>query len=338
MVTGFFHVHFDDDVRQLQALPTSLKTQESFIKSVTKLSFDKEMLLVTADSEEELLQKIETVDLKLSNLVTKGHLKEFQSIAQNIPSVKTQFENFRLVSDLFRSQKNSLMGALSLKTEVTISEKFTPLLMEEYLTSSVSKQDRFLWLGEIEGKFASIILLKDLKSTEFLTPLLEDHDRLSLNKAREVSTIFASYRVKITILLFCSYFLIGCFLLYRYGFKKSFLILSPPMIAGGVGLAITGLIGIPFTIFNLLGLILILGIGIDYTLFFAEEKELDKEKSTFYSISLSALTTILSFGLLALSETAAIKGFGITIFTGIFVAWLLSPMANVANVKKGNEK
>jgi len=39
------------------------------------------------------------------------------------------------------------------------------------------------------------------------------------------------------------------------------------------------------------------------------------------------MTTLLSFGLLSLSETHAIHSFGLTTLSGIFVAWLLSPLA-----------
>jgi predicted exporter len=39
------------------------------------------------------------------------------------------------------------------------------------------------------------------------------------------------------------------------------------------------------------------------------------------------VTTLLAFGLLALSTTAAIHSFGLTILIGILVAFLLSPMA-----------
>ena len=87
---------------------------------------------------------------------------------------------------------------------------------------------------------------------------------------------------------------------------------------------------ISVSIFNLLALILILGIGIDYTLFFAEQKQ-PKSENTLLAITLSAITTVLSFGLLALSETQAIHGFGMTVLSGIIVAWLLAPLA----MKKG---
>ena len=72
-------------------------------------------------------------------------------------------------------------------------------------------------------------------------------------------------------------------------------------------------------------MILVLGIGIDYTLFFAEQK--GPSHATLLAITLSAITTLLSFGLLALSETPAIRTFGLTVLTGIATAWLLAPLA-----------
>ncbi|MEZ9233688.1 MMPL family transporter, partial [Vibrio amylolyticus] len=90
------------------------------------------------------------------------------------------------------------------------------------------------------------------------------------------------------------------------------------------GLAVTVMFGSTLNLFNLLALILIIGIGIDYTLFFSEHNQ---SHSTLLAITLSALTTLLSFGLLALSNTHAIHSFGITVLAGIFVAWLLAPIA-----------
>ncbi len=78
-------------------------------------------------------------------------------------------------------------------------------------------------------------------------------------------------------------------------------------------------------LFNYLALILVLGIGIDFTLFIAEARhELD---ATMFAITLSALTTMLSFGLLSLSGTYAVHSFGLTVLIGIACAYLLAPLA-----------
>ena len=46
-----------------------------------------------------------------------------------------------------------------------------------------------------------------------------------------------------------------------------------------------------------------------------------------FAITLSALTTMLSFGLLSLSSTYAVHSFGLTVLIGIACAYLLCPLA-----------
>lgn len=42
-------------------------------------------------------------------------------------------------------------------------------------------------------------------------------------------------------------------------------------------------------------------------------------------MTLAAASTLLSFGLLALSGTPALQAFGLTLAVGVFLAWLLTP-------------
>jgi predicted exporter len=74
-----------------------------------------------------------------------------------------------------------------------------------------------------------------------------------------------------------------------------------------------------------MALLLVLGIGVDYALFFRETGS--ENPATLLAIALSSLTTLLAFGLLSLSATTAVHAFGLTILVGILVAFLLSPMA-----------
>ena len=91
------------------------------------------------------------------------------------------------------------------------------------------------------------------------------------------------------------------------------------------------LAGETLNLFNFLAMILVLGIGIDFTLFVAEARE--ELTSTMFAITLSALTTMLSFGLLSLSSTYAVHSFGLTVLIGIACAYLLSPLAMSVRAK-----
>lgn len=80
-----------------------------------------------------------------------------------------------------------------------------------------------------------------------------------------------------------------------------------------------------FNLFHVLALLLVLGIGIDYTLFFAEAQK--QWQPTLLAILLSACTTLLSFGLLAWSETPLLRSFGLTVLFGMSTAFIFSPIA-----------
>jgi predicted exporter len=113
----------------------------------------------------------------------------------------------------------------------------------------------------------------------------------------------------------------------RYGLRGGLLTVAPPIAAALVSLGVLGWLGQPVSLFNVMALLLVLGLGVDYALFF-RETGIDDD-TTILAIALSAITTILAFGLLAFSATTAIHAFGLTITIGITAAFLLAPLAGV---------
>lgn len=325
---GLTQLHYDDDIRQLQAMPEHLKAQEHKISHLSGVSNSQQMLLVTSGSEQGLLKKLEMASKQLDVLKDTSTISGFQSISQYLPTIEQQQNNHSLISKLYLNQGELLQTALGWNTKPELNE-FSAITIKEFLESPVSEPVRFMWLEPLDGKFASVILLNSINDpTGFKQWLVSDQAaslNLSyLNKSEEISSLFAEYRVNIAELLSLALITIYLVLAWRYGWKHSLKMVLPSCIAGIAALSITVLTGSSLNLFNLLGLILILGIGIDYTLFFSEQKQ---SYSTLLAITLSAMTTLLSFGLLALSQTHAIHSFGITVLTGIFVAWLLAPLA-----------
>jgi len=325
---GLTQLTFDDDIRQLQAMPSDLKQQEKSIKTITGVGNNQRLLLVKAGTEEQLLQRLEQLSLTFTRWKSDEVIQNFQSISQFVPSEQTQVANYQLVKSLYTTQATRLATTLNMVDPITFTQPFSPLTIQVYLASPVSKPLGFLWLGEVEGIFASLVILSEVRDSVQVEAYIDQHADLSvLDKAAEISTIFAHYRLFIGQMLVVVYLFIALLLIWRYGVSLAVKVLTPPFIAALVALAISVVFALPITIFNLLALLLVLGIGIDYTLFFAEQKEQVSSENTLLAITLSSITTLLSFGLLALSETQAIHGFGITVFTGIVVAWLLSPLA-----------
>ena len=68
--------------------------------------------------------------------------------------------------------------------------------------------------------------------------------------------------------------------------------------------------------------LLLLGVGVDYGIFLLEHRD---DPASWLAVSLGAASTLLAFGLLALSATPALHSFGLSLLLGIGLVWLLSP-------------
>ena len=96
----------------------------------------------------------------------------------------------------------------------------------------------------------------------------------------------------------------------------------PTVVASVAAVAVQGWLGEPFQLSNILALLLLLGIGVDYGIFLLEH---DGDGSAWLAVVLGAASTWLSFGLLAMSSTPALHAFGLTLMVGVAAVWLGSP-------------
>ncbi len=318
-------VNYDDDIRQLQAMPAALKQQESTITELTGLQSSQQMLVVTAQNDQQLLNSLAKLKPQFEQWQQQGVLKGHQSLSQYISETQVQEDNYRLVQRLYQEQSDHLQQTLGLTSPPRFSGKLEPITLPAFLESAPGEPIAFLYLGEINGQVASAILLQQLSQPAIIAEFAKQSPQLHyLNKSQELSELFEDYRTKVMELLAIAMLIIYLVLSIRFGFKHAIKMVIPCLIACVGSLAVSALVGSSLNLFSLLALVLVIGIGIDYTLFFAEQ---NGSHSTLLAVSLSATTTLLSFGLLALSDTHAIHSFGLTVLSGILITWLLAPMA-----------
>ena len=90
--------------------------------------------------------------------------------------------------------------------------------------------------------------------------------------------------------------------------------MAVPVSATAVTVTVLSIAGEPLTVFHSMALFLVLGLGMDYVIFVEEMG--DEGASTMLAVLLSALTSLLSFGLLAWSSMTVVNAFGITVLIG----------------------
>ncbi|MGH8282557.1 MAG: hypothetical protein ACRESE_01765, partial [Gammaproteobacteria bacterium] len=141
---------------------------------------------------------------------------------------------------------------------------------------------------------------------------------------QRITDTFRQIRLRATWLVVAGYVLISLLLIWRYGRRDAVRMLYPPLLALAVTLGVLGWLHEPVNIFVLVGLILVLGVGRDYAVFLQEGSH---SRSTSLGVTLAALTTLCSFGMLVFSAIPALHAFGLATLIGILVSYLSAPLS-----------
>ena len=150
-----------------------------------------------------------------------------------------------------------------------------------------------------------------------------------VDKAASVSTLFHDYRYWSSLWLVGAILIICATLSARYGFKMGCLVLMPAVLSITFSLSLLGHLNIPLSLFNMMGFMLVLGVGVNYAIFMREGfmlKNSSHQAASLAGVMLSSGTTLLSFGMLSLSSMPALASFGLTMLIGVGIAAPLSFM------------
>ena len=211
-------------------------------------------------------------------------------------------------------------------TRARLTAPARPLTIADWFASPVSEPYRHLWLGEANGEWASVVSLQGIDYTR-LTSLGVAAAGLTgvtfVDKIADISSLLGRYRREMAWVIACSYLAIFLVLLPRYG-RRAWRVVAPSILASLAALALFGLIGQPLQLFHVLALLIIFGSGVDYAIFLIERPDAH-EGNAWLGVALSAVSTLLSFGLLSLSQTPVLRAFGLTMLIGITVSMLASP-------------
>ena len=147
-----------------------------------------------------------------------------------------------------------------------------------------------------------------------------------VDRSADYSALLRHYRERMSWLLLAGYAAVAVLLFARYG-RTAWRALLPTALAALLGVSLLGWFGVPLQLFGVLAQLLLLGMGVDYGIFLLEHRG---DGASWLAVCLGAASTLLAFGLLSLSATPALHGFGLTLLFGIGLVWLLSPCLRLA--------
>ena len=338
VVGGLLQVRPDDDVRRMQNLSGPLLADQDQIQRLAGAAGSAQFFLVEAKDDETALQTEETLIDRLQPLLAQGALAGFQAPAQYVPSIARQRENRDLVHrELDGPLLTEHLRQLGLSQIEPPPPDDAPFLT---LAEAAGTQGPLGFLANLlldSGRGAlHAVKLDGVTKPEALAAAAEGLPGVRLiDPTGDFSLLLAKYRNRALGLLALSAALMTPLLIWRYGFKGAAAVIAPPLLAVLLAPALRAWFGASFTFFDGMALVLVLSIGVDYSIFLAETSP-QRQRVTMLAVTMAAATTLLSFGLLALSSVQAVHAFGSTMLIGILLAFLLSPLARWARAPKGH--
>ncbi|EPB9769128.1 MMPL family transporter [Escherichia coli] len=324
-LAGMSMLRVDDDISQLQALPQHILAQEKAITALTGQSVDQKWFVVYGDSPQQTLRRLEKYTASLEYAKKEGLISNYRTIPLN--SLARQEEDLQLLKTAAPTVTKALQNAGL--TAVNPDLNAMPVNVDEWLASPASEGWRLLWLTLENGESDVLVPVEGVKSSALMQEIATYYPCgiAWVDRKSTFDELFALYRYVLTGLLLVALAVIACGAVARLGWRKGLISLVPSVLSLGCGLAVLAMSGQAVNLFSLLALVLVLvlGIGINYTQFFSNPR--GTPLTSLLAITLAMLTTLLTLGMLVFSATQAISSFGIVLVSGIFTAFLLSPLA-----------
>lgn len=309
-------LNINDDPRKFFHVSDALLTQEQQVAALTEVYEPGRYLIVRGQTSDQIFKTLETFYTELG-----ADSESVTSVLDWIPAPNRQSQDYALqnklymddgVADMFfkrlglsPSQSNTIKAAYINAEKRSLD---FPTLMK--ILPSLPP----LWIEHNSEIFSFVLIRKntDLERLELISQ--NSPDIQYVNTLADATNGLKAQRVTGSKLLLLAYGLIALMLVLYYRQLSAIILLLIPLVASVITLSAVSALGQPITVFHIMALFLVLGLGMDYIIF---AKEMTNQQAiTQQAILLSAVTSLLSFGLLAFSSMPIVQAFGTTILIG----------------------
>ncbi|BDU75680.1 MMPL family transporter [Mesoterricola sediminis] len=314
--------HTDDQVRGLIQPSAALRRDEARLSELMRISSAGAFFLVEGADEGQVLAREEALRARLPIEGVEG----LMAVSAFVPSPAVQAAHLARNREL-RPALARAMAQVGFRPDAVargLDGLETPVLQPAtFLAQPFAAPVRMLWLGQTRHGHASIVLPTGTPTSGALRRAAAGLPGVALvDKAQSVSDLMGHYRRLATWALGGAVLLVGLALGAWYGPRWALRLLLPAVLGILAALAAGALLGFPVSLFTLMALILALGFGVDYALFLRAGGP-----SALLGVALAGASTLISYGLLGLSHTPALRSFGVLLGVAVTVTLLTCHLA-----------
>jgi predicted exporter len=328
-VGGLMQLQSKNDIRQWVGAPQHLTDEAQTIARITGYQPTSQFFLIRAANQEQLLERQAALSERLQQLVNLDKLQGYLALDQLVsaPSQQQQVrESLNRLPSFWQPLLDLGVPVAALQNELQQLQTLPAEDIDAALAGPLGEPYRTLWLGPTEDGVAAITSLQGLNNPSLLRVQALDLPGVVLvDRLGDLNKVFAATQISAAELKLASCVLIVLVLMLPFGLTGALRIVALPLLAALCSLASLGWLGQPLTLFSLFGLLLVTAISVDYAILMREQ--VGGAAVSLLGTLLAAVTTWLSFGLLAVSSTPAVSNFGLSVSLGLAFSFMLAPWA-----------
>jgi predicted exporter len=282
--------------------------------------------VIVSASDDALLAAIGQATAELERARAAGAVASFAPLAQLLPSRDEQIARWTAARDA-APRIRRLLAELDF-----VPDQFQPFW------DSLAAPPRIVTLDDVRrsplapllaawvpGQTTPIALIPLVGATDLPRLRALVPSASIIVPADTIAEAFRAVRIRVVIASLLGLVAIFALLVARYrSARRSLIALAPGLLAcvATVGTLIAA--GTALTILHVMSLLLVVSMGVDFGIFLVDTTDtLEESARTMVSILTASLTTILSFGLLGLSDSPGLAALGVTVTLGVAYSLVL---------------
>src|SRR5262245_7600264 len=324
------HDLWEDDLAAMNPVPQALKDADRELRREIGAPDVRYLILLRGETREAALERAESLEGKLDELVRRKLIGGYDLATRYVPSLAEQQRRLGTLpgsSELRKNLDDALRG-LPFQRGV-----FEPFLRDVEASRARGPLGAKELDGTILGMKLQTLVVPAGSEWAVLVPLtgVSDPARLAaevplFDFKAESERLLASYRLEALRLSALGMAVIIVAL--ALGLRRARAVVQV-VLPVAFAILITGaflqLLGARLTVFHLIAMLLVMGIGLNYSLFFDRpEPDPAVRRRTLLALYVNCATTVIAFGTLAWSSNPVLHAIGLTVSVGALGAFAAS--------------
>ncbi len=329
---------WETDLARLSPIPAQRRALDRELRAAMGAPDVRQLLIVTGADPEQVLQQSERLAPALHDLVDRGSLAGYDTASHYLPSVQAQRLRQAALpaADILETRLRDAMRGLPFRqglfapfiADVTAAKSAKPLTPADFRDTALELPLQALLFAQQE-QWVGLIPLRgvadDAKLRAWVTQLNDPRVRY-VDLKQVANRLVNLYRDRALLpLTWGAGAIVFVLWLGLRSFAGVLRVLLP--VAAAVTGVVTLLLAVaqPLSMFHLVALLLVVGVGLDYGLFFNRAAGDDAEREqTVRALAVCGVSTALVFGLLSFSQTPVLHAIGSTVAIGVILCFLLA--------------